>query len=320
MRHSRHNKVIERIPLKSTILCCALLLAGAAATAAPAAERFDVAFTADDLPAHGALPRAMTWAGIAQAHIDTLKKHGVPAAWGFINAAGIGTNGDGVAALELWRRAGYLLGNHGYSHMGLSQAASLEAWQADVRANEPELKKYMAGKDWRVLRYPFLDAGGSSARHDQALAWLQANGYRVADVTLGFDDWAYTDTYARCVEKGDTAAIDAMKASYYRRVDQQLARTKAMSRRVYGRMIPQVLLTHMGGWSAVTLPEVMKRLDAAGARYATLDAVQGDAAYKAPSPRAGDGSLIERHAQDAGIDLSGLPVVEPVGNLDVLCR
>jgi hypothetical protein len=85
-------------------------------------------------------------------------------------------------------------------------------------------------------------------------------------------------------------------------------------------MIPQVLLTHMGAWSADTLPEVMKRLDAAGARYVTLDKVQADAAYKAASPRAGDGALIERHAQDAGIDLSGLPAVEPVGDLDSLCR
>jgi hypothetical protein len=306
--------------LKSTILCCALLLTGAAAIAAPAAERFDVAFTADDLPAHGALPRDMTRTGIAQSYIDTLKKHGVPEAWGFVNANGIGTDGDGAAALALWRRAGYPLGNHAYSHMGLSQATSLEAWEADVRANEPALKKTMAGKDWHVLRYPFLDAGGSGARHDDALAWLKANGYRIAEVTMGFDDWAYTDTYARCVEKGDTAAIEAMKTSYYRRVDQQLARIKALSQRVYGRMIPQVFLTHMGGWSAVTLPEVMKRMDAAGAHYVRLDQVQADAAYSMPGPQAGHGEMMERRARDANIDLSGLPTVEPVGNLDALCR
>ena len=306
--------------MKSPILCCALLLAGAAAIAAPAAERFDVAFTADDLPAHGALPRGMTRTGIAQAHIDTLKKHGVPEAWGFVNAAGIGKDGDGAAALALWRRAGYPLGNHAYSHMGLSQAASLEAWEADVRANEPELKKYMGGKDWHVLRYPFLDAGGSGARHDDAQAWLKANGYRIAEVTLGFDDWAYTDTYARCVEKGDTAAIESMKASYYRRVDQQLARIKALSQRVYGRMIPQVFLAHMGGWSAVTLPEVMQRMDAAGAHYVPLDQVQSDAAYSMPSAQAFQGEMMERRARDANIDLSGLPTVEPVGNLDALCR
>jgi peptidoglycan/xylan/chitin deacetylase (PgdA/CDA1 family) len=300
-------------------LLCALMLSCGGAGAAPA-DRFDVAVTADDLPAHGSLPVGMTRAGIAQSHVDTLKAHGVPEAWGFVNAVSLGAEPKGEEALEIWRRAGYPLGNHAYSHMGLSKAPSLEAWEEDVRANEPTLQKHMVGRDWRVLRFPFLDAAGTGARHDGAAAWLKARGYRIADVTLGFDDWAYTDTYARCVAKGDEAAIERMKASYYRRVDQQLARTKAMSQRVYGRMIPQVLLTHMGGWSAVTLPEVMKRLDAAGAHYVPLDQAQADAAYRAPSPRAGDGSLTERHAQDAAIDLAGLPTVEPVGDLDALCR
>lgn len=303
--------------MKPHMLLCALALACGGASAA---ERFDVAVTVDDLPSHGSRPADFSRAGIARAHIETFKAHGVPEAWGFINAVALGQEADSGAALDVWRKAGYPLGNHGYTHMGLSQAASLDAWEEDVRKNEPVLEKTMAGQDWHVLRYPFLDAGGKGARHDDALAWLKSRGYRVADVTLGFDDWAYTETYARCVAKGDQAAIEGMKASYYRRVDQQLARTKAMSQRVYGRMIPQVLLTHMGAWSAATLPEVMKRMDAAGARYATLDQVQSDAAYRIPSPRAGDGAMIERRAQDAGIDLAGLPAVEPVGNLDALCR
>jgi hypothetical protein len=303
--------------LKPSILLCALAFAGGSALAA---DRFDVAITVDDLPSHGAKPADVSRADIARSHIATFKAHGVPEAWGFVNAVALGKDAGSEAALDVWRKAGYPLGNHAYTHMGLSQAASLEAWEADVRANEPTLEQHMAGKDWHVLRYPFLDAGGTGARHDDALAWLKARGYRIADVSLGFDDWAYTDTYARCVAKGDQAAIEGMKTGYYRRVDQQLARTKAMSQRVYGRMIPHVLLTHMGAWSAVTLPEVMKRLDAAGAHYVTLDQVQADAAYRAPGPRAGNGALIERHAQDAGIDLAGLPAVEPVGNLDALCR
>jgi hypothetical protein len=304
--------------LKSRILLSALLLAGAA-HAAPA-DRFDVAVTADDLPAHGPLPAGMSWADIARSYTGTLKAHHVPEAWGLVNARHIAEDPQSEAALDVWRKAGYPLGNHTYSHMGLSQAASLDAWEADVTAGEPALEKHMRGKDWHVLRYPFLDAGGAGARHDEALGWLKARGYRIADVSLGFDDWAYTDTYARCLAKGDTAAIEGMKTSYYRRVDQQLVRMKAVSQRVYGRMIPQVFLTHMGAWSAATLPEVMKRMDAAGAHYVTLDKAQSDAAYRMPSPQAAHGSLMERHAQDAGIDLAGLPAVEPVGDLDKLCR
>lgn len=317
-----NNALIEPImetTLKQSILLCALALACGSALA-ESGSRFDVAITVDDLPSHGSKPADITRAEIARSHIATFRAHGVPEAWGFVNAVALGKEADSDAALDVWRKAGYPLGNHGYTHMGLSQAASLDAWEDDVRKNEPVLGKYMAGKDWHVLRYPFLDAGGKGARHDDALAWLKARGYRVADVTLGFDDWAYTETYARCVAKGDQAAIDGMKASYYRRIDQQLARTKAMSQRVYGRMIPQVLLTHMGAWSAATLPEVMKRLDAAGAHYVTLDQAQSDAAYRIPSPGAGNGAMIERRAQDAGIDLAGLPAVDPVGNLDALCR
>lgn len=309
--------------LRRILIACTLALAALSpfpSHAQGANGRFDVAVTADDLPAHGPLPAGMTWAGIAHSYVDTLKTHGVPEAWGFVNAVRLGTDAQSEAALDVWRNAGYPLGNHAYSHLGLSKAVSLDAWQADVRAGEPVLAKHMAGKDWHVLRFPFLDAGGAGPRHDDALEWLKVRGYRIADVSLGFDDWAYTEAYVRCLAKRDRAAIDGMKASYLRRVDQQLARTKALSQRVYGHMIPQVLLTHMGAWSATTLPEVMKRLDAVGARYVTLDQVQSDAAYHAPSPRAGEGALMERHAQDAGINLSGLPTVEPVGDLDALCR
>lgn len=56
------------------------LAAGAAgaASAASAAERFDVAVTVDDLSVHGPLPHAMTWGGIAQSYLATLKAHRVP--------------------------------------------------------------------------------------------------------------------------------------------------------------------------------------------------------------------------------------------------
>jgi hypothetical protein len=291
-----------------------LLAAGIATAATPAADtsaRFDIAITADDLPAHGPLPPGLRWDGIAQSYVDTLRAHGVPSAWGFVNAKYVDEDPASEAALDV---------NHTYSHLGLSQAPSLEAWLTDVRRGEPVLEKHMAGADWHVLRYPFLDAGGDKARHDGARAWLDARGYRVADVSFGVDDWAYTDTYARCLAQHDTAAIAAMKTEYFHRLDQQIVRTRALSQRVYGRMIPLVMLTHMGAWSAATLPEVLRRLDAAGARYVTLEQAQADPAYTVPGPRSGNGSLIERHAQEAGIGLAGLPPADPVGKLDTLCR
>jgi len=309
--------------LKARLFACALLAGcalGGAVSSATAADRFDLAVTVDDLPVHGALPKGLSWPGITRSYIATLKQHGVPEAWGFVNARRIAEQPASAAALDDWRRAGYPLGNHAFSHLGLSQAPSLQAWQDDVAAGEAAVAARMEGRDWHVLRYPFLDAGSDPARHAAAAAWLKARGYRIADVSISFDDWAYTEAYARCLDKGDESAISAMKAGYLRRADQIIARTRAVSERVYGRMIPQVLLTHLGAWSAATLPDVMAKLDAAGARYVPLDRAQADPAYREPSPRAGNGVLMERRAQDAGIALDGLPAVEPVAPLDTVCR
>jgi hypothetical protein len=57
-----------------------------------------------------------------------------------------------------------------------------------------------------------------------------------------------------------------------------IVQMNAVSQRVYGRLIPKALLTHVGRWRAVILPEVVTTLGAAGARYLTLAQVRADAA------------------------------------------
>jgi peptidoglycan/xylan/chitin deacetylase (PgdA/CDA1 family) len=279
------------------------------------AERFDIAITVDDLPAHGKLPPGMTRLGIAQSHLETFKAHQVPEAFGFVNAAKLKDNPEGEAVLDAWRKAGYPLGNHTFSHMNLGRAASLDAWKADVEAGEAAVSQRMAGADWHYLRYPNLSFGDGE-RRDGALAFLKSRGYRVADVSVAFSDWDYTDAYARCLEKGDAASIGTMKAHYLKGVDDGIAHMKETSRRVYGRVIPQVLLTHIGGWSAVMLPEVMQRLDAAGAHYVTLAQAQADPAYAEP----GGGNMMTRAAKAKGIKLSDLSPAEPAVNVNEFCR
>ncbi|SDF73759.1 MULTISPECIES: hypothetical protein [unclassified Duganella] len=78
-----------------------------------------------------------------------------------------------------------------------------------------------------------------------------------------------------------------------------------------------MLLTHLGGWSAVTLPDVMARLDAAGARYVTLQQAQADPAYA----ETGSSSLVARAPKQRGMTLA-VPEQSSEPALDVksLCR
>lgn len=107
-----------------------------------------------------------------------------------------------------------------------------------------------------------------------------------------------------------------MKRQYLLGVEHGIVAMKANSMQVFGRLIPQVLLTHLGGWSAVTLPDVMARLDSAGARYVTLPQAQSDPAYAEP----GGGSLVARVAKQRGMTLA--PEQPPELALDVksVCR
>jgi peptidoglycan/xylan/chitin deacetylase (PgdA/CDA1 family) len=291
-----------------------LAIAAAARAQTPAPERFDIAITVDDLPAHGELPPGMTRLGIAQSYLATLKAHGVPEAFGFVNASKLDKEAGAGAVLAAWRQAGYPLGNHTNTHLNLERAPSFEAWQADVIAGEAAVAAAMGPNDWHWLRMPNLSMG---ARREQALALMRERGYRLADVSVAFGDWVYTDAYARCLAKGDQAAIAAMKRQYLRKVDAGILDMKAQSRQVFGRVIPQVLLTHLGGWSAVTMPEVMARLDAAGAHYVTLAQAESDPAYGLT----GGGSLIARAAKAKGIKLASVAARdEPELDVKALCR
>lgn len=299
--------------LAAASLLLTFLLAAAVEAAAHDVIPFDVAVTVDDLPAHGRLPGGMTRTGIAEAHISAFRAHGVPEAFGFVNAAKLEQEPGSAAVLDLWRAAGHPLGNHAYTHMNLNRAPSLAAWQADVVAGEPAVAERMAGADWHWFRYPNLAAGNDDATREAALAWLKGRGYRIADVAISFDDWDYTEPYVRCVAKADGAAIEHMKAHYLARVDGTIAEAREQSRRVFGRVIPMVLLTHVGGWSSVTLPDVLRRLDAAGARYVTLAQASADPAYAMP----GGGGAIARVAKAKGIALRGAAAPASVPELDL---
>lgn len=296
----------------------AMLLAAVALNAAAAdpPAPFDIAITVDDLPSHGLLPAGMTRLGIAQSYLATLKAHSVPEAYGFVNAAKLSTVPGTEDVLAAWRQAGYPLGNHAFSHMSLERAPSLEAWEADVIAGEPPIAAAMGDADWHWLRFPNLALG---ARRAPALASLAARGYRVADVSVSFSDWSYTDAYARCADQGDAATIAALKRQYLRAVDAGIAAMKTQSVQVYGRVVPQILLTHLGGWSAVTLPDVLARLDAAGAHYITLAQASADPAYAQP----GGGALIARAAKERGIQLAAPAMSADAGprlDLNAVCR
>jgi peptidoglycan/xylan/chitin deacetylase (PgdA/CDA1 family) len=257
----------------------ALLCIGAGAFARE--PRLKVALTFDDLPVNGQVPAGVSPTQITRETVAVLKKHRIPASYGSINARQLEGNPDGAEALKLWIAAGHPLGSHTYSHPDFTKN-SIENFEREILQNEPALQlltRANARHDWRWFRYPYLHEGDTLEKRRAIRAFLAARGYRIAQTTLDWEDYIWNSSWARCVDKQDTASMDWLVESYKTAARDFMRFQRANSRTVFGRDIHHVMLLHLGAFSSRILPELFELLDAEGYEVVTLEEAQKDPAY-----------------------------------------
>jgi peptidoglycan/xylan/chitin deacetylase (PgdA/CDA1 family) len=263
-------------------LAFALATAGAAHGAAPmAATPVKMALTFDDLPTHSALPPGVSRVDVAGRLLAAFHDAGTGPVYGFVNGVGEEREPDSVGVLSLWRAAGHPLANHTWSHINLNDNP-VEVWEADLARNEPLLQKHMAGQDWHWLRYPFLAEGEHTpGKHAEVRKMLKARGYRIASVTMSFGDYAWNEPYARCMAKGDAAAVAVLEASYLKAAKDSLDFERGLSATLYGRDIPYVLLMHAGAFDARMMPRLLAMYRENGVTFVGLEEAERDKFYAA---------------------------------------
>jgi peptidoglycan/xylan/chitin deacetylase (PgdA/CDA1 family) len=255
-----------------------------------------VAITFDDLPAHGPLPPGVTRVDVAKSIIGALQERKAPPAYGFVNARLVEQQPADAEVLRMWRAAGLPLGNHTFSHMD-PNASTVAAFEQDVIAGEPLVSSLMGNADWRWFRFPFLHEGDTAEKHQAVTAFLAGRGYKVAEVTIGFDDYAYNDPYARCRTKNDARGVEWLERSYLARAADSLARAQADSRAIFGRDIKHVMLLHVGAFQTVMLPRLLDLLHERGWTLTTLPDAASDPAYAkvAEGRTSWTGSFLDHH-------------------------
>ena len=257
-------------------LCAALLSPGAVAAQ-------QIAVTIDDAPVHGPLPEGETYVGVAARMIAALSEAGDVPAVVFINAGSVEQQPESAAVLSMWRAAGHALGNHTWSHQN-PNVIGAAAYEAEITRNEPVLAALMGERDWRWFRYPFLAEGDDPALRARLRNFIAERDYRVASVTMSFDDWAWNDPYVRCRASGDDEAVARLEQTYMAAADAAFDHARAMAQALYGEDIPYVLLLHTGAFHARMLPQVLALYRQKGAGFVTLDQAQAHPFY-APDMR-----------------------------------
>jgi peptidoglycan-N-acetylglucosamine deacetylase len=284
-----------------------------------------VAVTFDDLPAHGPLAEGQTILDVHRRLLDVLAAHHVPQVYGFINGAKAETEPDGRRVLELWRDSGQPLGNHTWSHPDLGKVGA-EAFVHEIERNDALLAELVGDGDAarrarRVFRYPYLHQGTDRAMLDAVRSYLGQNGYRIAEVTIDFGDWAYNPAYVRCSRAHAEPAVSALTADIRSRGVESLRWSEDTARAIWGQSIPHILLMHSGSFDAQVLDALLSDYEAAGVRWITLEQALEHPAYhqdvRVPSPSGGTllEQLIERDS------LAHPPfMIQPIGLLEQLCR
>jgi peptidoglycan/xylan/chitin deacetylase (PgdA/CDA1 family) len=256
-----------------------------ASPTSPVIPSMKVAVTVDDLPRHGPEAPGQDRLALHRALLEALGKHHVPRVYGFVNSARA-QPGD-RAALEAWVAAGYPLGNHTAHHPVINEVG-LEAYLADVDAGEPLLAELLGpGQErvWKVFRYPYLRQGTDVPSRLALRRALVERRYRIAEVTIDFDDWAYNAPYVRCLRRGDAEAIAALEATFFDTAVSQLRWADDTLRRLVGRSVPHVLLLHAGAFDAHVLARLLTEYEKAGVRWISLDEALADPVYqREPDP------------------------------------
>jgi peptidoglycan/xylan/chitin deacetylase (PgdA/CDA1 family) len=280
-----------------SLLLCALAVLAAPVTAKPAAIR--IAFTMDDLPVHGPLPTGETRLDVARQVITALRDGALPPIWGFVNAAQLNREPASAAVLDLWRQAGFPLGNHTWSHADLDQVGA-DAFEHEIAANEPTLITKMGREDWHWFRFPYLHEGTNSAVRRQVRDYLAAHGYRIAGVTMSFGDYLWNAPYARCLADHDAHGIATLEQTYLAAAEQALPSDGAAHR-------PYVLLMHIGAFDAHMLPRLLAFYRRHGVRFVSLEDAERDLDYAADvhlqlSPRPSQPKAVPRMDYAALLD------------------
>jgi peptidoglycan/xylan/chitin deacetylase (PgdA/CDA1 family) len=235
-------------------------------TLPPLASHPEVALTFDDLPAAGALPAGDTRTAVATRLAAELNANHLSGTYGFVNASKLENDPDAQQALRAWIDAGMNIGSHTWSHISLT-ANSADSFEQNIAKNEPALAEYAHGRDWHWFRYPFLLEGDTVEKRRAVRTYLHEHGYRIAQVSLDFEDYAWNDAYSRCFARHDDAAIAWLKQSYLQTAQEYIRLGREEQQIAFGYEIPNVMLLHGTAFTTLMVPQLLDLLRTQGFRF-----------------------------------------------------
>jgi len=229
--------------------------------AVPTLHAQSVAFTFDDGPRLGETPRLSPQAR-NQALLDALKRHGVRAAL-FVTLGAGADRPEGVALARAWGEAGHCIGNHTVTHPDLNaQETTLAQYTGEILACDKVIRALPGFQPW--FRFTFLREGNTPEKRDGIRAFLLKRGLRNAYVTLDTSDWRLDSALQMALKARPDTDLAPFRKAYLGHLRQRAEAYRDLSRRLFGRDIPQVILLHHNLVNALFLDDALTLFEQMG--------------------------------------------------------
>ena len=236
------------------------------------ADTREIAITIDDLPL---VASQMNSPGNIQRSterfmrlIQILADNKVPAT-GFVIAGAIEKGQWDF--LEKFRSAGFMLGNHTYSHYNLN-SISADKYIADLERADNILAPILT--EPKYFRYPYLAEGNSQSK-PKVLEYLTAHNYIVAPVTVDSKDYKFNERLYKIPYRMRTMYLNKLKGDYLAFIWKQ---TLLAEKHAGGQPVKQILLIHANVLNSYVLDDIIKMYKDKGYRFITLtEALQNPA-------------------------------------------
>ncbi len=234
----------------------------------------EIAITFDDLPAQQN-ESAEIQRVINQRILSALDKFEAPAI-GFVNEGKLFSHGETAektAILQSWIDHGHPLGNHTYSHFSMSNTA-LEVVKKDVLKGAIVSRNLMAARPYRYYRHPFLHTGTTKEMRTAFEAFLKAEGYLVAPITIDTDDWKFNMQLLQHPEDKDKII-----QKYLEHTREKFVFYEAATKKLFGRNIRHTWLLHANLLNSYAMKDLLKLARELGYSFITMDKALEDPAY-----------------------------------------
>jgi len=271
-------------------ICCALSVTSAQAQS--------VAFTFDDGPHLQQTPR-LSPKQRNDAMLAALARHKVKAAL-FVTVTNGADKPEGHALARAWGEAGHAIGNHTMTHPDFhTTEVTLEKYQQELLDCDAVISKMPGYQKW--FRFTFLREGNTLEKRDGMRRFLAQQGYRNAYVSLDTSDWRLDDKLMEVLAANSKADLTPIKTAYLAHIRQRALAYRALSHKMQGRDIAQVLLLHHNLLNALWLDDVIAQFKDMGWKIITPEAAFKDPVYALEPERAAAGqSLLLSMARSLG--------------------